>query len=545
MFCKTGTKDAPQCHSVGGSGAGRRKATTALVDGTQTDDRTIESPVGSGLSSLSDDVLLDVLLYCGPADVEEGAKLVNRRFRCVRASIVGRNVWGSIPFRHFSFSGVPTLLRASHLKFLRALSPSDATSHSATLWREFCVLTGKVGDGASSANLGSLSPRAISEDGNEEECVEAGAAVDDDSNYYRRLYFRNPCVPIDFATVQEALRHCPRTLEPSNRTKTPGEEASESASVVVMPGVYEEEIRVDFEACEAVTIRAAFPAIGATIVSPRGCKAQAKDQPCVLVSKCGNTLGGSQRGVVRLSHLRILHSSPGSDIWGGNAAVSVDRARVIVESCVLRSDSGRGLAATNQSVVEVFRTSIVDCAATGFYLGDWGSRARIFECNIVRNGFGSKRLRSPAADDAEAADILGRIAAHTRMLQQGLPIPREDYEAVPPGHSGVYVESSMCWIEDSLLAGNSLTGLSVVRGGFVSLSASDITENSNPILIEDAHDVRDATRMNGQGIRIRGGVVEGPVKNNFTSLQGDGNKKLFKGGVVRNGAPFFRDALEG
>ena len=101
----------------------------------------------------------------------------------------------------------------------------------------------------------------------------------------------------------------------------------------------------------------------------------------------------------------------------------------------------------------------------------------------------------------------------------------------------------MCWIDDSLLAGNCLTGLSVVRGGFVSLSGSDITENGHtaPILIEDAHDVRDATRL--QGISIRGGVVEGPAKNNYTSLKQDiilvGNagaeetKHILKGGVVR------------
>ena len=33
------------------------------------------------LQSLSDDVLLNVLLYCGPTDVEESLKLVNRRFQ--------------------------------------------------------------------------------------------------------------------------------------------------------------------------------------------------------------------------------------------------------------------------------------------------------------------------------------------------------------------------------------------------------------------------------------------------------------------------------
>ena len=33
------------------------------------------------LQSLSDDVLLNVLLYCGPTDVEESLKLVNRGFQ--------------------------------------------------------------------------------------------------------------------------------------------------------------------------------------------------------------------------------------------------------------------------------------------------------------------------------------------------------------------------------------------------------------------------------------------------------------------------------
>lgn len=74
----------------------------------------------------------------------------------------------------------------------------------------------------------------------------------------------------------------------------------------------------------------------------------------------------------------------------------------------------------------------------------------------------------------------------------------------------------MCWIDDTLLAGNCLTGLSVVRGGFVSLSGSDITVNGHtpPILIEDAYDVREGALATSN---IRGGVVEGPLKNNYTT----------------------------
>jgi len=103
---------------------------------------------------------------------------------------------------------------------------------------------------------------------------------------------------------------------------------------------------------------------------------------------------------------------------------------------------------------------------------------------------------------------------------------------------GVYIESSMCWIDDCLLAGNCLTGLSVVRGGVVSLSGSDVTENGHdsPILIEDRYDVRDAAMLNGEGISIRGEIVKGPLANNFTSLLDAGEKtNLFKGGVIRDG----------
>ena len=94
----------------------------------------------------------------------------------------------------------------------------------------------------------------------------------------------------------------------------------------------------------------------------------------------------------------------------------------------------------------------------------------------------------------------------------------DDDESVPPGHSGMYVESGVALVEDSLVAGNSLTGLSVVRGGVVRISGCDVTENgSDPILVEDAFDFDRSVRRN---TRIQGGVLEGPVANNYTSRGG-------------------------
>ena len=79
--------------------------------------------------------------------------------------------------------------------------------------------------------------------------------------------------------------------------------------------------------------------------------------------------------------------------------------------------------------------------------------------------------------------------------------------------------------------------------------SSDVTENGHqatapPILIEDAHDVC-ATNNNrmqqGGPVSIRGGVVEGPVKNNYTSRQAvdiddnDVEAYVVNGGMLRGG----------
>ena len=77
----------------------------------------------------------------------------------------------------------------------------------------------------------------------------------------------------------------------------------------------------------------------------------------------------------------------------------------------------------------------------------------------------------------------------------------------------------MTWIEDTLISGNSLTGLSVVRSGVLNLSGSDVTGNGHghveeQIMIEDLHDVRDQVHRR---VNIRGGLMEGPLANNYVS----------------------------
>ena len=248
-----------------------------------------------------------------------------------------------------------------------------------------------------------------------------------------------------------------------------------------------------------LTIRAAFADKGATV---RLASPSRANTPCVRVAPSAKA--ATVDATVRLEGIRFEHSSAGCDIWHGNCSVlcSGKGTRVRVHNCMIMSDSGRGLVVSAQASLELTNSTIVDCAATGLYVGDWGSRASVSCCNVVRNGFGSNGTRA------------------------GGELP------VPDGHSGVYVESSMCWIEDSLLAGNSLTGLSVVRSGFVNIASSDVLENgqAEPILVEDAHDTQN--RLNG--METRGGVVEGPVPNNFSPpSRGAGESPLFKGGKVR------------
>ena len=65
----------PQCNLVGNVDLG-----SLSLDQQQPETSTSESST-SELESLSDDLLLNVLLYCGPNEVEKNIKLVCRRLQ--------------------------------------------------------------------------------------------------------------------------------------------------------------------------------------------------------------------------------------------------------------------------------------------------------------------------------------------------------------------------------------------------------------------------------------------------------------------------------
>lgn len=214
---------------------------------------------------------------------------------------------------------------------------STASSLSRLLWKEFCILTGKVLDGQSASvdspksDFRSLLPEVISVDddvgmGGSLCSAEQSIIGTSGANHYRRYYFRNPCVPLDFGTINEALCHCPRLQsEDMNLLSDETTRYSGVGTVVLMPGVYAERISICGATSSSVeqdnvngriAIRAAFPKFGATIQSANFTHADdimVEDKPCISISNCdGGTSseGLSGRGIrVDLSHLQIVHSS--------------------------------------------------------------------------------------------------------------------------------------------------------------------------------------------------------------------------------------------
>jgi hypothetical protein len=167
-------------------------------------------------------------------------------------------------------------------------------------------------------------------------------------------------------------------------------------------------------------------------------------------------------------------------------------------------------------------TNVHDCAATGVYIGDVNSDAFIQRCNIVRNGRGTRpsvvvgienlimeREGSNEIHQLDNADniileIIEDIDVAVLQNSHNNNISHLHHELVPPGHSGMYFEASTATVKDCLIYRNSLTGLSVVRGGQIKISVCDLFENgSEPFTIEDTHDL-----LLGLGEGIRGGIED-------------------------------------
>ena len=117
---------------------------------------------------------------------------------------------------------------------------------------------------------------------------------------------------------------------------------------------------------------------------------------------------------------------------------------------------------------------------------------------------------------------------------------RFNIDEVPPGHYVMHVESGVVLVTDCVMYGHSLTGLSVVRGGRVQLSACDITDNGHePISVEDAF-----AGIVGDENAQRGSARVGIDDNNFESIREQAANKsqidiVIHGSRVRSVNPAF------
>jgi hypothetical protein len=279
---------------------------------------------------------------------------------------------------------------------------------------------------------------------------------------YRDIYFQIPCVPEDFDSVTSAAKHC-----------------SSGGSVVLLPGFHENRICID----KSITIQAAHPGTGTVLGWFRGV-----NEPVVDIE---NLTIGATTVDVTLKNIQIVHSTNGMNIWNGQCAISVKGNAVLkMEGCSVQSDSGRGVVVTKGSSFHMSDTVCHDCAATGVYGGDPGTVVTARRSNIIRNGGGSSRLSRQRYDITEA-------------LERNMSSISVDY--MPPGHSGFYIENSKCVIEDCLIAGNSDSGISVVRGASLQISDCDITENLGGAL-------------KNQDYFGTGRITETPLPSNFVSF---------------------------
>lgn len=146
-----------------------------------------------------------------------------------------------------------------------------------------------------------------------------------------------------------------------------------------------------------------------------------------------------------------------------------------------------------------------------------GSFGLISDSNIIRNGFGTRVVRFSQEIDNDMHD---------------------DEFAIPPGHSGIYIESTLSIIQNTLMAGNSLSALSVVRGGSSNVKDCDLIENgSDPAMVQEINDAflqthPDFQNMIGGSITDLGGNILGHPVHNPRSLETA--KKRFRSPVPEN-----------
>lgn len=338
---------------------------------------------------------------------------------------------------------------------------------------------------------------------------------------YRDHYHSIPCIPVDFATVGEALTSFTDCTKPFTITVLPGIHAHDTIDLciysAVLPYIPEHEKYYDSDIVGGqiylnkqivqVCIQAAFPEKLTALVCCNHDKSSS-ESPCINLYTRDHDTDLEHRGLFHLEvkHISFFHNAKGNNIWVGNAVARVHGSNTLLSltSCSLQSDSGRGVIVTRGARLWIKDSTIHNCAATGIYVGDGRTSCLIQRCDIIYCGFGTR----------------------SQYIHEHLSMERKP---VPPGHSGIYVEGTVgVIIDDSLVAGNSLTGMSVVRSGAAALRNSSILENGRaPVALDEpldnlvpiGDDIEDDIRYLTRGnVKNLGGNVFGQSVSNPKAL---------------------------
>jgi len=262
-----------------------------------------------------------------------------------------------------------------------------------------------------------------------------------------------------------------------------------------------------------ITIRAADPS-QATIIAHCSDELSGAKPTVQLNGVSGGKCKNAPSIKLTLEGLHICHSVPGTDIWSFNTAIKAygSKTTLRIIDCLVTSVSGRGIVVAGGADASLFGTTIHNCAATGIYVGDAGTKITLLRSNVVNNGFGGRPELSPtmAADPLLCSTAVFRESIKSGLDRESL-VPTNEEGVVPYGHSGIYIEAASASLDDVLISTSCDTGISIVRNGDVTLNGCDVVCNgSDGIQVEDEF-LKERAASEGWEIETKGSVTFGKV----------------------------------
>lgn len=142
-------------------------------------------------------------------------------------------------------------------------------------------------------------------------------------------------------------------------------------------------------------------------------------------------------GTLILQNVQLYHHTMGMDLLNGNCAIHVhsttgsEPPRLSLTRCVVTSRTGRGIVVTGGQgaeggIVDMYDSSIMNCAATGLYIGSYGTQATLENCDLVHNGTGCEG-------------------------------------GIPAGHSGICLECGHVKVRNCNISWNTASGVFLIR----------------------------------------------------------------------------------